>query len=83
MGALSDRIGRRPLLIGCTAATILTAYPVMLWLAGSPSFGRLLAGFRESEFRMRAVLRGMVAANLVIGAAVGGAQVDVLELASL
>jgi MFS family permease len=43
MGALSDRIGRRPLLIACTTATILTAYPAMLWLAGSPSFGRLLA----------------------------------------
>ena len=43
MGAVSDRIGRRPLLIACTVATILTAYPAMLWLAGSPSFARLLA----------------------------------------
>ena len=42
MGAVSDRIGRRPLLIACTVATILTAYPAMLWLAGSPSFTRLL-----------------------------------------
>jgi MFS family permease len=43
MGAVSDRIGRRPLLIACTVATILTAYPAMLWLASSPSFFRLLA----------------------------------------
>jgi len=42
MGALSDKVGRRPLLIACTAAMILTAYPAMLWLVGAPSFGRLL-----------------------------------------
>ena len=41
-GALSDRIGRRPLLIGTTVLAILTAYPVMSWLVGSPSFGHLL-----------------------------------------
>jgi Na+/melibiose symporter-like transporter len=43
MGALSDRIGRRPLLFGCTALLLLTAYPAMLWLVHEPSFGRLLA----------------------------------------
>jgi len=43
MGAVSDRIGRRTLMIASTAVTILTAYPAMLWLAGSPSFARLLA----------------------------------------
>lgn len=42
MGAASDRIGRVPLLIVCTVATILTAYPAMFWLASSPSFFRLL-----------------------------------------
>ena len=41
-GALSDRIGRLPLLIVCTAGAVLTAYPAMLWLVDSPSFGRLL-----------------------------------------
>ena len=41
-GALSDRIGRRPILIATTALTILTAYPAMTWLAGAPSFVRLL-----------------------------------------
>jgi MFS family permease len=43
MGALSDRIGRRPLLIVCTILMLLTAYPAMLWLVHEPSFHRLLA----------------------------------------
>ena len=42
-GAVSDRIGRRPLLILCTVLALLTAYPAMAWLTGSPSFGGLLA----------------------------------------
>jgi len=41
-GALSDRIGRRPLLISITGLAILTAYPLLAWLAGAPSFERLL-----------------------------------------
>ena len=43
MGALSDRIGRRPLLLACTTLMLMTAYPVMLWLVAAPSFSRLLA----------------------------------------
>jgi MFS family permease len=42
MGALSDRIGRRPLLFGCTLLMLITAYPAMLWLVKDPSFERLL-----------------------------------------
>ena len=42
MGALSDRIGRRPLLFGCTILMLVTAYPAMLWLVRDPSFARLL-----------------------------------------
>lgn len=42
MGALSDRIGRRPLLIFFTAATILTAYPAMAWLVSGPNFDKML-----------------------------------------
>jgi MFS family permease len=42
MGALSDRIGRRPLLFGCTILMLVTAYPAMLWLVREPSFARLL-----------------------------------------
>jgi MFS family permease len=41
-GALSDRIGRRPILVAMTVLGILTAYPVMSWLTGAPSFGHLL-----------------------------------------
>jgi len=43
MGALSDRIGRRPLLFSCTVLMLITAYPAMLWLVREPSFARLLA----------------------------------------
>ena len=42
MGVLSDRIGRRPLLFGCTILMLITAYPAMLWLIREPSFARLL-----------------------------------------
>ena len=42
MGSLSDRIGRRPLLIMCTCLMLASAYPAMLWLVHSPSFTRLL-----------------------------------------
>jgi MFS family permease len=41
-GAISDRIGRRPVLIAFTVLAILTAYPSMQWLVSEPSFGRLL-----------------------------------------
>jgi MHS family citrate/tricarballylate:H+ symporter-like MFS transporter len=43
MGALSDRIGRRPLLIAFTALTIVTAYPAMAWLVAEPTFAKMLA----------------------------------------
>jgi MFS family permease len=43
MGALSDRIGRGPLLLTFSTLTLLTAYPALLWLVTAPSFGRLLA----------------------------------------
>jgi hypothetical protein len=42
MGALSDRVGGRPLLLICTILMRVTAYPAMLWLGGKPSFSRLL-----------------------------------------
>ena len=42
MGALSDRIGRRPLLIACTTLALLSAYPVLHWLVDSPDFRKLL-----------------------------------------
>lgn len=42
-GALSDRIGRRPIVIFATIAALLTAYPSLAWLSSAPSFARLLA----------------------------------------
>jgi MHS family citrate/tricarballylate:H+ symporter-like MFS transporter len=42
MGSLSDRVGRKPLLIAFTVLTILTAYPSLNWLVAQPSFGRML-----------------------------------------
>lgn len=42
-GALSDRIGRRPILVAVTVLALLSAYPAMSWLVAAPSFSRLLA----------------------------------------
>lgn len=42
MGAVSDRVGRRPLLILFTVLMLLTAYPAMQWLVAAPSFARML-----------------------------------------
>lgn len=42
MGSLSDRVGRRPLLLACTLLMLVTAYPAMLWLVHDSSFTRLL-----------------------------------------
>lgn len=41
-GALSDRIGRFPMLIAMPLAALVTAYPLMTWLVDAPSFARLL-----------------------------------------
>ena len=43
MGALSDRIGRRPILLAASALAVLTAYPALRWLAAEPSVWRMLA----------------------------------------
>ena len=43
MGALSDRFGRRPLLLLFSTIALLTPYPLLLWLVSMPSFERLLA----------------------------------------
>jgi len=41
-GALSDRIGRRPLLYLVPLLVLLTAYPAMSWLVRAPDFSKLL-----------------------------------------
>ena len=42
MGALSDRVGRRAVLLTFTILPILTAYPVLSWMVAHISFGNLL-----------------------------------------
>jgi MFS family permease len=42
MGSLSDRVGRRPLLLIFAGIAVLTAYPAMAWLVDQPSFIKLL-----------------------------------------
>jgi MHS family citrate/tricarballylate:H+ symporter-like MFS transporter len=42
MGALSDRIGRKPLLVVFSALTVLTAYPALAWLVGDATFLHML-----------------------------------------
>jgi MFS transporter, MHS family, citrate/tricarballylate:H+ symporter len=43
MGSLSDRVGRRPLLLIFASLAVLTAYPTMAWLVDQPTFARLLS----------------------------------------
>jgi MFS family permease len=40
-GALSDRIGRKPILVAATVAYFLLLYPMFDWVLASPSFARL------------------------------------------
>ena len=42
MGALSDRVGRKPILLAFSTLTLLTAYPVLVWLVANASFGNML-----------------------------------------
>jgi MFS transporter, MHS family, citrate/tricarballylate:H+ symporter len=42
-GALSDRIGRKPVLIGIACLSLVTAYPALHWLVEAPTFGKMLA----------------------------------------
>jgi MHS family citrate/tricarballylate:H+ symporter-like MFS transporter len=41
-GALSDRIGRKPVLLAIAGLSFVTAYPALLWLTAAPTFGKLL-----------------------------------------
>jgi len=43
MGKLSDRIGRRPLLLGCCAAFIVLPYPIFSFLVSGASYAALIA----------------------------------------
>ena len=41
-GALSDRIGRKPILLTFAGLALLTAYPALTWLVKEPTFDRML-----------------------------------------
>ena len=43
MGALSDRIGRWPIMALFSGLTLLTAYPTLNWLVANPSYEHMLA----------------------------------------
>jgi MHS family citrate/tricarballylate:H+ symporter-like MFS transporter len=43
MGALSDRIGRKPILLLFSGLTLVTAYPALAWLVGHVTFTNMLA----------------------------------------
>jgi len=61
-GAVSDRIGRRPILLFISALAILTSYPALSWLAHDPSFLRMLAVLLYFSFFFGAYNGAMVAA---------------------
>jgi MFS transporter, MHS family, citrate/tricarballylate:H+ symporter len=42
MGAVSDRVGRKPLLLVFSGLTLVTAYPVLAWLVADASFSHML-----------------------------------------
>jgi MHS family citrate/tricarballylate:H+ symporter-like MFS transporter len=42
-GAVSDRIGRKPVLLTIAVLSLVTAYPALHWLVSDPSFAKLLA----------------------------------------
>jgi MHS family citrate/tricarballylate:H+ symporter-like MFS transporter len=41
-GAMSDRIGRKPILVAFSVLALLTAYPALAWLVKAPTFDRML-----------------------------------------
>src|ERR1700761_1196724 len=42
-GAVSDRIGRKPVLLTIAVLALVTAYPALSWLAAAPTVGKMLA----------------------------------------
>jgi len=42
-GAVSDRFGRKPVLLTIACLSLVTAYPALHWLVAAPTFGKMLA----------------------------------------
>jgi MHS family citrate/tricarballylate:H+ symporter-like MFS transporter len=41
-GAISDRIGRKPVLLAIAGLSLVTAYPMLSWLVAEPTFAKML-----------------------------------------
>jgi MHS family citrate/tricarballylate:H+ symporter-like MFS transporter len=61
-GALSDRIGRRPILLAITILAIFTTYPALAWLTAAPDFQRMLLVLLYLSFFFGVYNGAMVAA---------------------
>jgi MFS transporter, MHS family, citrate/tricarballylate:H+ symporter len=42
-GAVSDRVGRKPVLLTIACLSFVTTYPALHWLVSAPTFGKMLA----------------------------------------
>ena len=42
-GAVSDRLGRKPVLLAIACLSLVTAYPALNWLVTAPTFAKMLA----------------------------------------
>ena len=67
-GAVSDRIGRKPVLLTIASLALITAYPALRWLVADPSFINLLAVDMLFSFYFGIYNGAMVAALSEIGA---------------
>ena len=61
-GALSDRIGRKPVLLTIAGLSLVTAYPALHWLVADPTFGKMLAVEMMFSFYFGVYNGAMVAA---------------------
>ena len=61
-GALSDRIGRRPVLLAVAGFTFLIAYPLLTWLVDGPTVTKLLLAMLTLSFCFGVYSGAMVAA---------------------
>ena len=42
-GAISDRIGRKPVLLAAAGLMLISAYPLLTWLAAGPTFEKMIS----------------------------------------
>ena len=61
-GAISDRIGRRPVLLAIAGLSLVTAYPMLSWLVVEPTFPKMLVVELAFSFYFGVYNGAMVAA---------------------